>query len=148
MWEVKGLEEADLPRIADLEKEIFSDAWSLSALQESLRQKRRTLLKGIWLEGILVGYIIFYYVLDEGEIARIAVDPVYRRKGAAAHLLLAVEAFCEKAHIERLMLEVRSSNSPAISFYKEYGFTEDGVRKNYYQNPLEDAVLMSRKAGR
>ena len=148
MWEVKGLEETDLPRIADLELAIFPDAWSLPALQESLRQKSRTWFGGIWLEGVLIGYVIFYYVLDEGEIARIAVDPAYRRKGAAARLLHAAEDFCEEKGIDRLMLEVRKSNVPAISFYREYGFAEDGIRKNYYKNPLEDAVLMSRKAGR
>lgn len=148
MWEIKGLEETDLPRIADLELAIFPDAWSLPALQESLRQKSRTWFRGIWLEGLLIGYVIFYYVLDEGEIARIAVDPAYRRKGAAARLLHAVEDFCEEKGIDRLMLEVRKSNVPAISFYREYGFAEDGIRKNYYKNPVEDAVLMSRKAGR
>lgn len=148
MWEVKGLEETDLPRIADLELAIFPDAWSLPALQESLRQKSRTWFGGIWLEGLLIGYVIFYYVLDEGEIARIAVDPAHRRKGAAARLLHAVEDFCEEKGIDRLMLEVRKSNVPAISFYREYGFAEDGIRKNYYKNPVEDAVLMSRKAGR
>lgn len=148
MWEIKGLEETDLPRIADLELAIFPDAWSLSALQESLHQKSRTWLGGIWLDGLLIGYVIFYHVLDEGEIARIAVDPVYRRKGAAARLLHAVEDFCEEKGIDRLMLEVRKSNVPAISLYREYGFAEDGIRKNYYKNPVEDAVLMSRKAGR
>ena len=72
MWEVKGLEETDLPRIADLELAIFPDAWSLPALRESLHQKSRTWLGGIWLGGLLIGYVIFYYVLDEGEIARVA----------------------------------------------------------------------------
>ncbi len=148
MWEIKGLEETDLPRIADLELAIFPDAWSLPALQESLRQKSRTWFGGIWLEGLLIGYVIFYYVLDEGEIARIAVDPAYRRKGAAARLLHAVEDFCEEKGIDRLMLEVRKSNVPAISFYREYGFAEDGIRKDFYKDPVEDAVLMSRKAGR
>lgn len=148
MWEIKGLEDSDLPRIAELERAIFPDAWSLPALQESLYQKSRTWLGGIWLEGLLIGYVIVYYVLDEGEIARIAVDPVYRRKGAAARLLLAVGDFCEERGIDRLMLEVRKSNAPAISLYREYGFAEDGIRKNYYKNPVEDAVLMSRKAGR
>lgn len=148
MWEVKELEETDLPRIAGLERTIFSEAWSLPALQESLRQKNRTWFGGIWLEGLLIGYVIFYYVLDEGEIARIAVDPAYRRKGGAARLLLAVEDFCEEKGIERLMLEVRKGNAPAISFYEKYGFSEDGIRKNYYKNPLEDAVLMSCKTSR
>lgn len=147
MWEIKGLEETDLPRIADLELAIFPDAWSLPALRESRHQKSRTWLGGIWLDGLLIGYVIFYYVLDEGEIARIAVDPAHRRKGAAARLLHAVEDFCEEKGIDRLMLEVRKSNVPAISFYREYGFAEDGIRKNYYKNPVEDAVLMSRKAG-
>lgn len=148
MWEIKGLEDSDLPRIADLELAIFPDAWSLPALRESLHQKSRTWLGGGWLDGLLIGYVIFYYVLDEGEIARIAVDPAYRRKGAAARLLHAVEDFCEEKGIDRLMLEVRKSNVPAISFYREYGFAEDGIRKNYYKDPVEDAVLMSRKAGR
>lgn len=91
----------------------------------------------------LLGYVIFYYVLDEGEIARIATAPAYRRQGVAAKLLGKMRTFSREQEITRWLLDVRMSNEPAIHFYEASGFTRDGVRKNFYANPAEDAILMS-----
>lgn len=91
----------------------------------------------------LLGYVIFYYVLDEGEIARIATSPQHRRQGVAVRLLEKMRAFSCEQNITRWLLDVRISNETAIHFYKATGFAEDGVRKNFYANPPEDAILMS-----
>ena len=91
----------------------------------------------------LLGYVIFYYVLDEGEIARIATSPQHRRQGVAVRLLEKMRAFSYEQNITRWLLDVRISNETAIHFYKAAGFAEDGVRKNFYANPPEDAILMS-----
>lgn len=93
----------------------------------------------------LLGYVIFYYVLDEGEIARIATSPQHRRQGVAVRLLEKMRAFSYEQNITRWLLDVRISNETAIHFYKAAGFAEDGVRKNFYANPPEDAILMSCK---
>ena len=91
----------------------------------------------------LLGYVIFYYVLDEGEIARIATSPQHRRQGLAVRLLEKMRAFSYEQNITRWLLDVRISNETAIHFYKAAGFAKDGVRKNFYANPPEDAILMS-----
>ena len=134
---------SDLPEIAALESKIFSDAWSLKSLEETWNQKNAVIFAAKT-EGKTEGYLIFYYVLDEGEIARIATAPSVRRKGAAGHIFRELLAFCAEQQITRIMLDVRESNEAARRFYEKYGFTEDGIRKNYYENPKENAILMSK----
>ena len=82
--------------------------------------------------------------IDEGEIARIATAPSMRRQGAAGQMFQELVAFCEEQQITRIMLEVREGNKAARRFYEKCGFTEDGIRKNYYENPQENAILMSK----
>ena len=147
MFEIHKMRKEDIAEVAALEKEIFSDAWSEAALEESLLQKQ-TLLLTAFDDKKLIGYLILYYVLEEGEIARIAVEPEYRRQGVGARMLLEMENLCEDKGISKILLDVRESNQTAYSFYEDYGFVQDGIRKNYYTNPTEDAILMSREIGR
>lgn len=147
MLSIKRIKEEDLEIIAAFEKEIFPDPWGMIGLKESLYQNH-TVLLGAWEEEKLVGYVIFYFAADEGEIARIAVEPSMRRKGVASHLLLELENICEEKKIVKMLLDVRETNETAIEFYKSHGFTEDGIRKNFYTKPVEDAVLMSRGLGK
>lgn len=147
MLEVRKIDENDINKIAALEREIFSDPWSANAIGETLSQKN-TVLLGAWQNEHLAGYLIVYYVLDEGEIARIAVESSCRRQGVAGHMMLALENFCEEKGIVNLMLDVRESNEAAIAFYKGCGFVEDGIRKDFYTDPKEDAILMSRQLGK
>ena len=147
MLSIKRIKEEDLEIIAAFEKEIFPDSWGMIGLKESLYQNH-TVLLGAWEEEKLVGYVIFYFAADEGEIVRIAVEPSMRRKGVASHLLLELENICEEKKIVKMLLDVRETNETAIEFYKSHGFTEDGIRKNFYTKPEEDAVLMSRGLGK
>ena len=143
MLEIKNAENAELAEIATLEKEIFSDAWSLKSLEETYEQKNAEIFAAKDQEK-LIGYVIFYYVLDEGEIARIATAPALRRCGTATEMFRVLVDFCLEHQIEKIMLEVRDSNESARRFYRKCGFTEDGIRKNYYENPKENAVLLSK----
>ena len=147
MIKVSLISENDIAAVASLEKEIFSDAWSEKSIRETYEQSH-ALIIGAWEEETLTGYVIFYYVLDEGEIARIAVAPQCRRKGVAARLFTGVLKECEKKEITKIMLDVRISNEPAIAFYKKHGFIEDGIRKGFYEQPKEDALLMSKEIDR
>ena len=144
MIKISLISENDIAAVAALEKEIFSDAWSEKSVRETYEQNH-ALIIGAWEEETFAGYVIFYYVLDEGEIARIAVSPECRRKGVAGRLFTGILKECEKKEITRILLDVRVSNEPAIAFYKKCGFTEDGIRKGFYEQPKEDAVLMSRE---
>ena len=93
-------------------------------------------------DGALLGYAVLSTVLDEGSLDNIAVAPEARRNGIADALLSALTAF-GREHLTCLMLEVRASNAPAIALYEKHGFAAVGRRKNYYDAPREDAVLMT-----
>ena len=147
MLAVRRAKEQEIEEIARLEQEIFSDPWSLAAIRETWGQKQARIL-GAWLDGQMAGYVIVYFAADESEIARIAVDEKFRRQGVAGALLDEMESVLAGKGIARLMLDVRKSNAAALRFYLSRGFKEDGVRKNFYTNPIEDAILMSRRLGR
>lgn len=93
----------------------------------------------------VAGFLILSAVLDEAEILEVAVDVNLRRKGIASELMSGIFDWCEKNGITQIFLEVRESNLPAKKYYCKFGFSESGLRKNYYKNPSENAVLMSRK---
>lgn len=143
MFVVGELPESQLEEAAKLERIIFPDPWSLRSFKETLAQQQ-TLLLGAWEEGRLVGYLVLYHVSGEGEIARIASAPARRRKGVGSCLLSELTERCKEMGIQRLLLEVREGNRPARCFYKKQGFREDGKRKDFYREPAEDAVLMSK----
>lgn len=136
----------DIAAVAALEQLIFSDAWSEAGIRETFCQSQAFVMIAEE-AGNIIGYCIVYYVLDEGEIARVAVSPEKRRKGIARGLLDCTCRECKEKGVERLLLDVRESNVSARRLYEDYGFCVDGIRKNFYQNPTEDAVLMSMVIG-
>ena len=137
----KGTEE-DIKHIAELEAKTFSDAWTAKSVQDTFVQKQ-AFITVAETDGKVAGYCIIYYVMDEAEIARIAINEAVRRRGVGKGLLDYTCECCMKKQIERLLLDVRESNKGAIAFYKNYGFQNDGKRKGFYEMPKEDAVLMS-----
>ena len=132
----------DIKQIAALEGRTFSDAWTVQGITETFEQSQAFLTVGEE-NGIIVGYCIVYYVLEEGEIARIAVDEKIRRQGVGRGLLDYTIACCRQIKLQRVLLDVRESNMAARAFYASYGFEKDGMRKNFYDNPKEHAILMS-----
>ena len=157
--EIKKDQHQYISEIAALESDIFPDPWSEKSIRDTLENPQARIWAIISRQAPpcscastspehagkpqLLGYVIFYYVLDEGEIARIATSPQHRRQGVAVRLLEKMRAFSYEQNITRWLLDVRISNETAIRFYKAAGFAEDGVRKNFYANPPEDAILMS-----
>lgn len=91
--------------------------------------------------GKIVGYVGMNLILGEGEITNLAVTASHRRMGIGAMLM---ERLMNTDLLERIMLDVRISNTSAIALYEKLGFTVDGTRKGFYQKPKEDAILMSR----
>lgn len=142
MFCIRKMREEDIAEVAKLEQEIFPDPWSERAIRETLEQTQTMLLSALD-DGRLIGYLILYYVLEDGEIARIAVDPEWRRKGVASRLLKELALICADNGVNKLLLDVRESNDSARAFYERQGFVRDGIRKNYYANPTEHAILMS-----
>lgn len=132
-----------LPAVAELERVCFpADPWSEALFRAALENPGAAILLALGEDGALLGYAVLSTVLDEGNLDNIAVAPAYRRQGVADALLSVVTGF-GREHLSRLMLEVRASNAPAIALYEKYGFAAVGRRKNYYDAPREDAVLMT-----
>ncbi len=144
MVTIRNMIEADISSVAELESNIFADAWTIQGIRDTFEQKQAIVVVAEE-KNVVVGYCVLYYVLDEAEIARVAVDEAFRRQGLGFHLLDDVCDFCKENHIERLLLDVRESNKNARAFYEKYGFQVDGVRKGFYEQPKEDAVLMSKR---
>ncbi len=142
--EIREISEQEISQVAALEKDIFSDPWSSQGIRETFEQNQARIV-GAFADGRMAGYLIVYYVLDEAEIARIAVNQEYRRLGVAGELMRWLLAFLDEQGLTRILLDVRESNLAARTFYEKWNFQVDGIRKRYYQNPEESAVLMSRE---
>lgn len=131
-----------IPQIAALEKACFSHPWTETMLQNELWNDSAVILAAVGEDGTVLGYAGLQTVLDEGYINNVAVSPDFRRQGVAGELLAAFVRF-GAAKLAFLTLEVRASNAPAIALYEKYGFQAAGRRKNYYDDPKEDAILMT-----
>lgn len=135
-----------IPQIARIEQLCFTDPWSEALLESELDAPLARYF--IYEEaGQVLGYVGTRMIFDTCEIANVAVDPAHRRKGIALTLYRALEEECRRRKITRLDLEVRESNLGAQEFYRFCGFSVVGKRRNYYESPREDAVLMSRAPG-
>lgn len=140
---IRQMKVEDAAAIAEMEHQTFSDAWSEKAILDTLRNPKTICLVAEKI-GKIVGYCIVYTADDEADIARIAVLKESRRFGIASELIHALDVICWENQIQIIMLDVRVSNEDARAFYEKHGFTQDGIRENYYKNPMEDAILMSR----
>ena len=141
-YKLTPMTEEHIPQIAALERACFSHPWSEDALRDELWNDSAVVVVAEGEDGTVLGYAGLQTVLDEGYINNVAVDPRFRRQGVAGQL---VEAFLRfgAARLAFLTLEVRASNAPAIALYEKYGFTQAGRRRDYYDDPREDALLMT-----
>jgi ribosomal-protein-alanine N-acetyltransferase len=140
--EIRELSADWIDAATQLERVCFSQPWSRDALQAQLENPNAVFRVAVQ-DGELMGYIGMHRVLDEGYIANVAVDPKFRRRGVARELLGTLIAFARRERLAFLTLEVRAGNRPAAAFYQNMGFGEAGRRRGYYENPREDAVLMT-----
>ena len=133
-----------IAEINELEKLCFSLPWSRQALISQLPDDMHMFIAAIGDDGQVLGYVGMMYVLDEGYISNVAVSPEHRRLGIADALINALIDRANEKDLSFVTLEVRKSNVPAIELYIKNGFSEVGLRKNYYTKPTEDAILMTR----
>ena len=132
-----------LDQVAEIERRCFSDPWSRRMLSEHLENECAATLVAVGEDGTILGYAGLLVILDEGYITNVAVRPEYRRQGIAGELLGVFRRFAENSALAFLTLEVRESNAPARALYAKYGYKDVGVRKNYYDHPRENAVIMT-----
>ena len=132
----------DALEISKLEQRVFTDPWSEKDISARIVAADGMCFSVLSDTGELWAYLLGSVIAPEGEIYRIATAPDKRKRGIAYRLLdYAVK--CERGHgLETLFLEVRSENAPARALYRAYGFREMGIRKGYYKNPTDDAIIM------
>lgn len=138
---IRPMEELDLPQAAAIEKEAITPPWSEQAFRESLGLEHTILLAAIQ-DGQVAGYCVCYQSFEEGEITNVAVKKELRGQGIAGKLLEKLCSYGKERGLERYILEVRAGNEPAIHLYERSGFTRVGIRKGFYEQPVEDAVIM------
>ena len=135
---------AHIPQIEALERQCFSMPWTAELLQSQMKGSQHEFIAAVSPEGNVLGYVGMMYVLDEGYISNVAVSPEHRRHGIADALIDRLCKICEGLSLSFVTLEVRAGNAPAIALYEKHGFRRVGLRKNYYERPKEDALLMTK----
>ena len=138
------MREDHLEQIAELEKQCFSDPWSIRSITSELNNPL-----SLWIvaedNGTVAGYVGSQSVLGEADMMNLAVSPAFRRQGIGRKLVQELVARLKDKGVHILVLEVRTSNAPAISLYEQLGFTQVGRRPNYYVHPKEDALILRKE---
>ncbi len=140
---VSETEDRHINDIVKIEKQCFSHPWTKENLISA--KENHTCFFVYELDEKAVGYVGISAILDEGYITNIAVLPEYRRKGIATALLNKLECFAKEKMLSFISLEVRKSNASAISLYEKFGYKTEGCRKNFYDSPKEDALIMTKR---
>lgn len=139
---------ADLiPQVAEIERQNFSHPWTEAMLTSQLDNMLASIICALGENGVVLGYAGVTVVAGEGYIDNIAVRQEYRKQGIASELLGVFLRFAKAQNLHFLTLEVRVSNTAAKQLYMKHGFAQVGRRKNYYDDPQEDAILMTRYFG-
>lgn len=129
--------------VYNLSKECFAIPWTLDSITNELNNP---LAKYIIAEDLetnkVIGFVGVWIVAGEGDITNIAVNPKYRKHGVASNLLLNLLDICKSLNCNDITLEVRESNIPAQNLYKKFDFKEEGIRKGYYSDNGENAIIM------
>lgn len=140
---VVPITETHIKDIANLEKECFSNPWSEKTIAEAYKNGTKFFVAIKNLK--VLGYAGISAVLDEGYITNIAVLEKYRKQGVASALIENLFLFAKQNSLKFISLEVRESNIPAITLYNKFGFKKEGFRKNFYENPRENAIIMTKR---
>lgn len=142
MLEIRTMREEDLQKAAELEKECFgSEAWKEKDLRDSLSLDYALYLVASEKDQI-IAMAGLRNMCGDADITNVAVSSEFRRKGIAVEILKELMKGGEKMGVENYTLEVRAQNTAAISLYEKLGFVREGLRKNFYENPRDDALIM------
>lgn len=141
---VRRARETDLPGILAIERVSFTDPWSRSSFAALLEQPRVHFAVALDALGALLGYTVAWFVLDQAELANLAVAPEARGRRIGTLLLRGALAAAEARGSTAMYLEVRASNVSALALYTSHGFLEVSRRKAYYRKPVEDALVLRR----
>lgn len=138
---IRLMQEQDLDQVAAIEQKYFSVPWSKKSFADSLKLSHTVYVVAEDC-GTIAGYCGCYQVLEEAEIVNVAVDESYRGRGVGRKMLEELMRIGLQNGVFAYTLEVRVSNIPAIRLYESLGFESVGIRKNFYEKPVEDAMIM------
>ena len=144
MIELVRMSEEHVPQVAELEKICFSDPWSEKSVAYELTNPLSCWLVAVE-DGRVAGYIGSQTVMGESDMMNVAVHPDYRRRGIAERLVNDLVEALKAFESHCLTLEVRESNDSARALYAKLGFFQAGLRKNYYRNPKENALILRKE---
>jgi len=140
--EVRRMRSDDISAVIDIETKAFSSPWTEETFVRLINQSGAELLVLEEARAGIIGYAVLWCILDQGELANMAVTPQFRGSGLGAHLMRSVLEVARDRGVETMYLEVRYSNERAVELYQKFGFCDVGRRKGYYQDPKEDARIM------
>ena len=138
---IRPMTEEDLLQVETIEQESFSLPWSFDAFKSTL-DREDTLYLVAEEESVILGYCGMYISFDEGEIPNVAVKKEFRSRGIGEVMMNELLSRAGERGVCSAFLEVRKSNEAAKRLYEKLGFQVAGIRKNFYEFPKEDAVIM------
>ncbi len=142
--QIKYMDETETTETAILEKDNFTHPWSEQDYMEHLHDEDKIYLTAVQ-DSIVVGSCVLWCSFETADLCNIVVDAAHRREGIAEALLYQAFQECAGKDVEQILLEVRESNRAAIGLYDKLGFERISLRKNYYRDPREHAVIMQKK---
>ena len=145
MYQIVPIKEIHVPQIAAIERGTFSVPWDEPSIRAELENPLAFWLAAVGEDGTVLGYVGSQSCFEDADILNVAVVPAARRRGIAAALMTELEARLALKGVERITLEVRASNEPAIRLYEGLGYTQVGLRKGYYEKPREDALILQKQ---
>ena len=135
----------DVNGVFNISNACFSMPWSIESIEGEINNPlAKYIVARDEDSNLVVGFVGIWIVVGEGSITNIAVHPDYRKQGIGAKLLESLINLCTHFDCSLINLEVRASNYPAQNLYEKYGFVVDGLRKGYYEDNKEDAILMTK----
>ena len=138
---IRKIESKDAEHLGALAQEMFTMPWSTKAFME-LAEDKNSIFLVAEKAGEVIGGCGLTHILDEGDIHNVMVAPAYRGQGIATRMLEKLLEEGRKQGISEFTLEVRVSNGPAIKVYEKLGFVSEGIRPKFYEQPVEDALIM------
>ncbi len=138
---IEPMQVGDIEAVHAIESQVFPTPWSLNVYRNELTKKEHNIYLVAKIDDTVIGYICLFYILDEGHITNIAVDPDYQNLKIGTQLILEEIRRAIEEGVRRLTLEVRVSNSVAQHLYEKFGFYPTGRRRGYYTDTREDALV-------
>lgn len=141
---IRPMRVEDIDAVLAIEEQAFPTPWSRRAFYTEITENNLAHYVVVELDGIVVAYSGMWVILDEAHMTNIAVHPLYRRMGIGSLLLQEMLNRARNLGASRMTLEVRVSNAPAQRLYERFGFVKRGLRRRYYTDTQEDAIIMWR----